>query len=55
MFCLKIAGWVANSVDPDEMLHLHNLLRHVCPNTDVKYGTESTGAKEKVLIVYVNA
>ena len=21
MLCLKIAGWVANSVDPDEMLH----------------------------------
>ena len=36
----KIAGGVANSVDPDEMSHsaasqlgLHSLLRPVCPNT----------------------
>ena len=43
--CLKIAGWVANSVDPDEMLHsaashlgLHCLLRPLCPNTAGKYG-----------------
>ena len=35
----KIAGWVANSVDPDETPHiaashqgLHCLLRRVCPN-----------------------
>ena len=35
MLCLKIAGWVANSVDPD--LGLHCLLRHVYPNTYGKY------------------
>ena len=42
--CLKISGWVANSVDPDEMprsaashLGLHCLLRPVCPNTYGKY------------------
>ena len=45
MLCLKIAGWVANSVDPDEMqcfassyLGLHCLLRPVCPNTYGKCG-----------------
>ena len=45
MFCLKIAGWVANSVDPDETppqvashLDLHCLLRPVCLNTYGKYG-----------------
>ena len=45
MLCLKIAGWVANSVDPDEMprsaaphLGLNCLLRPVCPNTYGKYG-----------------
>ena len=42
--CLKIAGRVANRVDPREMLHsaashlgLHCLLGHVCPNTYCKY------------------
>ena len=46
MLCLKIAGWVANSVDPDETprsvashLGLYCLLRPVCPNTYGKYGT----------------
>ena len=46
MLCLKIAGWVANSVDPDETLRsvashlgLYCLLRPVCPNTYGKYGT----------------
>ena len=46
MLCLKIAGWVANSVDPDETprsaashLGLNWLLRPVCPNTYGKYGT----------------
>ena len=46
MLCLKIAKWVANSVDPDEMpcsaashLGLHCLLRPVCPNTYCKYDT----------------
>ena len=41
----KIAGCVANSVDPDEMpysvmyhLGLHFLLRPVCPHTFGKYG-----------------
>ena len=45
MLCLKIAGWVANSVDPDETpsstashLGLNCLLRPVCPNTYGKYG-----------------
>ena len=46
MLCLKIAGWVANSVDPDETprsaashLGLYCLLRSVCPNTYGKYGS----------------
>ena len=65
MLCLKIAGWVANSVDPDEMPHyvashlgLHNLLRPVCPNTYGKYGIYSNippvataYSKEKYLIL----
>ena len=45
MLCLKIAGWEANSVDPNETprsaaphLGLYCLLRHVCPNTYGKYG-----------------
>ena len=43
--CLKIVGWVTNSVDTDEMPHsaashldIHCLLRPVCPNTYGKYG-----------------
>ena len=47
MLCLKIAGWVSNSVDPDEMprsaasyLGLNCLLRPVCPNTYGKYGRQ---------------
>ena len=46
MLCLKIAGWVANSVDPDETPHSaashlgrNCLLRPVCPNTYGKYGS----------------
>ena len=49
MLCLKIAGWVANSVDPDETprsaashLGLYCLLRPVCPNIYGKYGTSFT-------------
>ena len=45
MLCLKIAGWVANSVDSDETLcsvashlGLYCSLRPVCPNTYGKYG-----------------
>ena len=45
MLRLKNAGWVANSVDPDETprsavshLGLYCLLRPVCPNTYGKYG-----------------
>ena len=45
MLCLKIAGWMANSVDPVETprsaashLGLNCLLRPVCPNTYGKYG-----------------
>ena len=51
MLCLKIAGWVANSVDPDETprsaashLGLYCLLRPVCPNTYGKYGNAIIGA-----------
>ena len=47
MLCLKIAGWMANSVDPDEAqysaaspLGLHCLLRPVCRNTYEKYGMQ---------------
>ena len=47
MLCLKNAGWVANSVDPDETprsavshLGLYCLLRPVCPNIYGKYGME---------------
>ena len=46
MLCLKIAGWVANSVDPDgtprsaaSHLGLYCLLRPVCPNTYSKLDT----------------
>ena len=45
MLCLKIAGWVANSVVPDETPHsaaphqgLHCLLKPVCLNKYGKYG-----------------
>ena len=45
MLCLKTAGWVANSVDPDETprsvashLGLNCLRRPVCPNICGKYG-----------------
>ena len=48
MLCLKIAGWVANSVDPDvtprsavSHLGLYFMLRPVCPNTYGKYGNPS--------------
>ena len=39
MLCLKLVGWVANSVNADETSHLglHCLLRLVCPNTYGKY------------------
>ena len=48
MLCLKIAGWVANSVDPDEMSHLgiHCLLRPVYPNNYGKYGTPGSDVTE---------
>ena len=46
LLCLKIAGWVANRADPDEMPQfaashqgLRCLLRPVCPNTYDKYIT----------------
>ena len=45
IYYLKIAGWVANIVDPDETpqfaashLGLHCLLRPVRPNSYGKYG-----------------
>ena len=51
--CINIAGWVANSVDPDESLHsvashlaLHCLLRPVCPN--------SYGIYDKWITTYPN-
>ena len=44
MLCLKITGWMADSVDSDEMPHsavsdlgIHCLLRPVCLNTYGKY------------------
>ena len=47
--CVKTAGGVANSVDPDQMPHFaasdlgqHCLLRPVCPNTKVYLGNKST-------------
>ena len=46
MLCLKVAGWVANSEDPEEMPHsvasnmvLHCLFRPVHLNTHGKYNT----------------
>ena len=55
MLCLKIAGWVANSVDSDEMPHsaashlgLHCLLRPVCPNTYGKNGTHMFSCKNNI-------
>ena len=57
MLCLKIAGWVTNSVDPDEVSHpvashlrLHGLLRPVCPNTYSKYGTQQKHLNEPLLL-----
>ena len=51
MVYLKISGWVANSVDPDEMMHSvaahlglhHNMLMPVCPNTYGKYSISELG------------
>ena len=47
LLCLKIAGCVANSLDPDKTPHskgsylgLHCLLRLVCPNTFKEYMVE---------------
>ena len=37
MLCLQVAGWVANSVDPDETPR-SVLLRSVCPKTYGEYG-----------------
>ena len=58
MLCLKIAGWVANSVDPDETpqnaashLGLNCLLRPVCPNTYGKYGNVERNIKHQILII----
>ena len=49
MLCINIAGWVVNSVGPDETprsaashLGLHCLLRPVCPKTYGKYGIKMT-------------
>ena len=46
MLCLKIAGWAANRIDPDETprsvashLGLHCLLKPVCSNICGKYGS----------------
>ena len=51
MLCLKIAEWVANSVDPDESprsaathLGLHRLLMPVCTNT---YGKHSIPSRDE--------
>ena len=55
MLCLKIAGWVANSVDPDETPHfaashlgLYCLLRPICPNIYGKYGNVYTKFYQKI-------
>ena len=37
MLCLKIAEWVANSVDPEETPHSILYAQPVCPNTYGKY------------------
>ena len=57
MLCLKIAGWVANSVDPDETprsaashLGLHCLLRPVFLNTYIKYGINSYHIRPNILL-----
>ena len=67
MVCLKIAGWVANSVDPDEMPHfavshlgLYCLLRPVCPNIYGKYGIHKYTlvwgfVKEEYLLIIVGS
>ena len=59
MLCLKIAGWVANSLDPDETPHsaashlgLYCLLRPVCPNIYGKYGRFWISIK--MIFVYKN-
>ena len=53
LLCLKIAGWVANSVDPGKTLHsavshlgLHCLLRSVCPNTYGNYSIQICLSKQ---------
>ena len=65
MLCLKIAGWVANSVDPDETprsatshLGLNCLLRPVCLNTYGKYGKTDfniLGSLHAILAKFPNA
>ena len=57
MLCLKTAGWVANSVDPDETprsaashLGLYCLLRPVCLNTYGKYGKPWVKTKTRFCI-----
>ena len=61
ILCLKIAGWVANSVDPDETprsaashLGQNCLLRPVCPNTYGKYGTHSSLSWIKKALILLN-
>ena len=58
MLCLKIAEWVANSVDPDETprsaashLGLYCLLRPVCLNIYGKYGRNTFWLKEVPYLV----
>ena len=48
--CPKNAGWVANSVDPDQNAasdqDLHCLLRPVCPSNQGYYGSSNTEKKK---------
>ena len=51
---------MANSVDPDQMLHsaasdlgLHCLLRYVCPNIDCCYGIMSPSLWEGDILILV--
>ena len=53
--CLKTAGWLANSLDPDQMPQnvasdqgLHCFLRPVWPSTYNKYGTK----KEEIISMW---
>ena len=59
VLCLKIAGWVANSVNPDETPHsvashlgLYCLLRPVCPNIYGKYGIHFFTSLDEIKVIF---